>query len=431
MKNDTSNAWSVLSRSLALAKKLDNNEIVVVSATMIKRTTGREPRLMTKFDTRESRPASLRNWTILPISNGDYALLPGDGYFDLPAAGVPVPWQLPPLAASIKTLPWKGSVQSESQSIDMAFASGILSDFLGDEALYLTIRGRLRSPKFDFSFLAGTTHFSFSSSGVQVEVDAGFEGKNIYLIEAKIGSRSNLHVRQLYYPFRMWNELVPDKKVSTVFLTYSDRVFSLFEFEFSPKTEYNSIRLKRRKDYLLSDSAERGLRIPSLQAAMLSTRPRRLPSSVPFPQADDIRKVIDVVDAVGNDISTTKDIALLYDFDPRQADYYRNATTFMGLTERAKIPGHFRLTRLGKKFVAGSYERRVELLISSLSALPVFREGLEYMVDNDSVPDRERIAGWIYEKTNLAGTTPLRRAATVQSWLQWIKNMATPRREGV
>jgi hypothetical protein len=41
---------------------------------------------MTKFDTRESRPASLKNVTILAVENGRYALLSSDGYHDVKPA---------------------------------------------------------------------------------------------------------------------------------------------------------------------------------------------------------------------------------------------------------------------------------------------------------------------------------------------------------
>ena len=54
-------------------------------------------------------------------------------------------------------------------------------------------------------------------SGVQTEVDAGYEGKNqIVLIEAKNFDASNIIIRQLYYPYRQWQSKTK-KKVVTLF----------------------------------------------------------------------------------------------------------------------------------------------------------------------------------------------------------------------
>jgi hypothetical protein len=79
----TSEAWARLAERHRLRERLALGEVVRLSADEI-RTAGREPRLMTKFDTRESRPLELSDTTILPVTNGEYLLLPGDGYADLP-----------------------------------------------------------------------------------------------------------------------------------------------------------------------------------------------------------------------------------------------------------------------------------------------------------------------------------------------------------
>ena len=81
LSGSTSKAWDELFRVLQLQDQLRESEIVTITAETIKSVTRREPRLMTKFDTRESRPSRLDNVTILPLSNGEYALLNGAGYF--------------------------------------------------------------------------------------------------------------------------------------------------------------------------------------------------------------------------------------------------------------------------------------------------------------------------------------------------------------
>ena len=115
-----------------------------ISATRIKALTGVEPRLATKFDYREARPQALREATVLPLRNGEYVVLPGDGYHDLePSGGRIISYRVPDeVRQRTCSLPWRGVPSSESQVLDMALVSGMLAEFLGEERLFLTIRGR-------------------------------------------------------------------------------------------------------------------------------------------------------------------------------------------------------------------------------------------------------------------------------------------------
>lgn len=129
---------------------------------------------------------------------------------------------------------------SEMQHIDFAYASSLIRTFMGDATLVLTIRGRKYTPKFEFN--VGSQRLEVSS--VQTEVDAGYEGKNkIVLVEAKNSSTNNTIIRQLYYPFRQWQHYT-DKKVFTLFFEKSKgNVYSIWQFEFKNKNNYNSIAL--------------------------------------------------------------------------------------------------------------------------------------------------------------------------------------------
>ncbi len=73
----------------------------------------------------------------------------------------------------------------------------------------------------------------------------GYEGKNqVVLIEAKNFSATNVIIRQLYYPFRQWQEHT-NKKVVTLFFdkNHGEDVYSIWQFEFEDPKNYNSIRL--------------------------------------------------------------------------------------------------------------------------------------------------------------------------------------------
>lgn len=130
---------------------------------------------------------------------------------------------------------------SEMQHLDYAYAVSLIRTFTNDSSLVLTIRGRKYTP--DFEFFVGKQLIKVSS--VQTEVDAGYEGKNqVVLIEAKNFSATNVIIRQLYYPFRQWQEKTK-KKVVTLFFDKErgEDVYSIWQFEFSDSRNYNSIKL--------------------------------------------------------------------------------------------------------------------------------------------------------------------------------------------
>src|SRR3989304_8076800 len=112
-----------------------------------------------------------------------------------------------------------------------------------DNSLVLTIRGRKYTPSFDF-FVGDQL---IKVSGVQTEVDAGYEGKEqIVLVEAKNAGTTNVIIRQLYYPFRQWQSHTK-KKVVTLFFEKGkgENVYSIWRFEFPEIKNYNSIKLGR------------------------------------------------------------------------------------------------------------------------------------------------------------------------------------------
>ena len=139
---------------------------------------------------------------------------------------------------------------SEMQHLDYAYAVSIIRTFMEDATLVLTIRGRKYTPTFDFS--VGKQNIKVSS--VQTEVDAGYEGKEqIVLVEAKNSGKSNIIIRQLYYPFRQW-QAHTKKKVVTLFFDRkksdkSENIYSVWKFEFDDYQNYNSIKLKKAVRY--------------------------------------------------------------------------------------------------------------------------------------------------------------------------------------
>ena len=216
-------------------------------ATLAFKTTGeREVRVLCKQDTREDRPNIFieNNLFILPIKNGTYAILQGEGYIDIPET-------------ASKIIPYKSKLDfeletskignSEMQHLDFAYASSLIRTFLDDPSLVLTIRGRKYTPKFDF--VAGKFKQKINIESVQTEIDAGYEGKEqIVLIEAKNSGAKNTIIRQLYYPFRQW-QANSKKLVKVLFFEKRQDIYSLWIFEFSNSNNYNSIKLANSARY--------------------------------------------------------------------------------------------------------------------------------------------------------------------------------------
>jgi hypothetical protein len=86
---------------------------------------------------------------------------------------------------------------------------------------------------------------------VQTEVDAGYEGeKQVVLIEAKNSQTKNTIIRQLFYPFRQWSSHT-DKKISLLFFEKREDIFHIWQYQFTDKNDYNSIKLVKAKKYLM------------------------------------------------------------------------------------------------------------------------------------------------------------------------------------
>ena len=411
--SQTEKGWAAIFEGMALGDKLDSEGIAFVSADDIREWSKREPRLMTKFDSREERPRTLRRVTVLPTENGRYALVVGDGYSDVETVDHPTHHRSDRLQG-IESLPWRTQLSSESQVIDSAMLASVIRDFTGEDELSLTIRGRLRTPEFKFRFDGAGVSHELDVSGVQVEVDAGYEGERIYVLEAKMGGRSDFIVRQLYYPFRMWTEIGEiNKPVVPLLLTYSNRTYSLRMYSFSDPQLYNSIELVRARDYVLEDFQR-----PSLSQVLEETALGGAPDNTPFPQADSVSKIIDLVDAVAGGVEEREELADRFDYDVRQSDYYGNAARYLGLVDRRA--GGFGPLAETLDFARAGLTQRLSTMMRAVASRPVFRDCM-VALEVGAPLAQEQVAELVQRHTGFAGSTSNRRAQTVQAWMRWVE----------
>ena len=256
-----SRAWKKIFDTYGIHEHDFNSVPFFITAAQIKdackyfkKTSDKEVRILCKQDTREDRPQVFidRKLFLLPIKNGEYAIIKGakskgEGYVDIPdLSNKPLQTYKSSFKFKLQTI---GVGNSEMQHLDKAFAHSLIRHFIKDNSLTLTIRGRKFTQ--EFSFKVG--RFKLNVKGVQTEVDGGYEGKKkVVLVEAKNSSSSNTIIRQLYYPFRQWQEHTT-KPVSTVFFQRTEadgqEEFHLWEFAFRDKHDYNSIYHKRSARY--------------------------------------------------------------------------------------------------------------------------------------------------------------------------------------
>jgi len=386
-----------------------------VTARQIKRITGEEPRIMAKMDTRSDLPQMFRanGLFVLPVSNGEYVIVRGNGYHDLES-------QIAPSRKFHSAMPFELSTskvgQSEMQFVDLAYNAGLIEHFAGVDSLYLSVRGRKYSPAFDLRVGESPV---IHVEGVQVEIDGGFEGERTFVVlEAKLNWPGDFNIRQLYYPFRFWDETLRSRKIAKdvrpIFLVYDTRTstYTLREYRFGIPADYESIELVHSENFVLE---WRPIEMDRFRIVSPDTRGRR---RTIVPQADDVSKIGELPFLAWLGIDNSETVARHFGFNIRQSSYYSQAAEALGLIELTR--GRYALTDLGLKYIRKSTPERNEFLCTLMLQLPLFNEALATMLlDPGKTISKQQIME-IIRRRGYSGATLGRRARTILSWFDWM-----------
>ena len=423
-KNDI--AWEKIFEKHKILDRILKDGHIEITATKINEF--REARLMTKFDHKSQLPKLFADnkLSILPTSRGGYVIGEFEAFCkfnsnDIEVTSIEFP-------TFLESLDYR-DITSEATAINCAFVSKILHDFTNEENLFPTVSGRMSSSSFSFGINSPKGLFNINVGNSQVEIDGGYEGDNsLNLIEAKNIISTDFLVRQLYYPFKLWTGKI-EKQVRPIFLTYSNGIFHLREFSFTKINHYNSIVLLRQKKYTLIDCR---FNLEMLIQLIDKTKTVAEPE-IPFPQADNFNRVINLCELIGQNQTMTKEQYLQdFDFgaiDPRQHDYYTNAARYLGLVEKTIDPVNkqtsYILSNLGKKIMNSPLSDRQKEFIRLILAHKVFKLSLKLYLDTSQVPAKEQIVE-IMRNSKLyhieSDSTFYRRASTILSWVSWIIN---------
>ena len=416
-KNDI--AWEKLFEKYKILEKLANNERVLISSTEINQF--REARLMTKFDHRSQLPKLFieHKLSILPTSRGTYEIGMFETFCDFNKEEVEVTSiEFPTFLESID----HKDITSEAIAINCAFVSKILHDFTGEENLLPTVSGRMSSSLFDFTINSQQNAVNINVENSQIEIDGGFEGDtSLILIEAKNYISDDFLIRQLYYPYRLWSNKIT-KRVRPIFLTYSNGIFHLREYEFTSPELYNSIQLLHHKKYAVQEGS---INIENIQNILETIQVVEEPK-LPFPQADSFERIINLCELLKQrEFICKDDITQNYDFDHRQTDYYSNAAKYLGLVEIRSENQQIgcSLSENGIRiFNLPIIERQLEFVKLILSH-SVFKNTLKLYFEKGDVPTKDEIVE-IMKNAQLYNINSVhtykRRASTIISWINWI-----------
>lgn len=413
--------WERLFDKYRIEEEVDKTGRYYITADQIREF--KEPRLMTKFDTRESLPLVFKDKLgILPVTRGKYVIGEFDLYKDFPETKTRIKQmekiRVPEYYETIDI----HNITSEANAINVMGISLILDDFLEEDNMVQTISGRMGSGDFSF-FLRNkreeASPFLIDVANSQIEIDGGFENANIFtLIEGKNVVHSNFLIRQLYYPYRVWSRRIR-KPIRPVFMVYFNNVFRLLEYEFTELMNYNSLKLVQEKSYSLEDV---GITIEDVADVMKRTQWIPEPD-VTFPQADSFDKVISLIENLSEDSMSGGEIAELFGFRERQSDYYFNACKYLGLAVKKKDSekkSKVFVTSLARRLLKMNYKTRQLEYVRLILEHQIFHEIFELSLKAGRVPDKYAIAARMRELGLCSESVVVRRASTVGGWIRWI-----------
>ncbi len=377
-----------------------------ITAAEIKRITNIEARIMAKMDSFSDLPPIFKDngYFLLPVQNGTYVIVKGQGFHSLEPK-VNYQRYLSQIRFPLTTA---GRGSGEMQYLDYAYNTGAIENLINCGPLYQSIRGREFSKKFWFN--VNSTKLWVES--VQLEVDSGLEGHDcIVLIEAKIGVPDDFIIRQLFYPYRHFQEISPKKKIIPAFFTYEPNTeqYNFWIYEISNPTDYNSIKLLERKSFKIVSARELSLK---------DMKPKGIAVYKDLiPQANDLDKVIEFIFKVDEGLDNYSSVAEYFQFDKRQSSYYREAAEALGFIYLDK--GRYYLTEAGEHLVSLPLKDRNIFFIDILLDFNLVRAGIDILKERKILTkqDTEQL---VESHSNLTGTTVGRRAESLRSWYKWI-----------
>ena len=424
---NVNDAWKAILEKYNIVDKVKQNGLFYITSKEINEF--KEARLMTNFNSSSAIPEVLRNkkLNILPTSRGSYVIGDFNIYekvMNLKEHASKMVFVELPNFESINV----DEITSEANAINILILSRVLDDFLETDENFATFNGRMGTKEFDFEIDAiNGKKRKIDVRNAQCEIDGGFENEDsIIILEAKNVLYEDFNVKQLYFPYRLWRSKV-NKPIRLVFSIYSNKIFRLFEYEFTELRNYSSITLVRHKNYSLEDTRINLLDLIKLRKTiMIKTNDAKDSTNIPFIQADNFDRIISLLENIYNNPMTVEEIAILMQFDKRQSDYYFNAGKYLGLFEKKDLQGigmAVYLTKLGEDVFNLPYKQRQLKLVALMLEHQIFMDLFDFVKSNGRQPGKSMIIDKMKEYDVCGEPSMERRSLSVRSWLKWIFNL--------
>lgn len=336
--NKKNEVWTAVLDKFASRTDLSSDLIIIHSDqvnAISKQMGGPDFRNLSKFDKREDRPSVFRdnNLNIMPISRSEYVVGPMEEYHPLVLTN-----KAEDVSYERFKIPNLLTLQGETTSwISAGLAVHALDKAFDDSDLIRTITGRMGGGSWSFRINHidnADRRFELQLKNPQIEIDTVLETpKAIYILEAKQVKETNFLVRQLYFPYRkLISDLnITSKPVIPVFyeINSESQYVKVRMFEFTDSDVYNSIREFRRFEFQLINTDEE-TDIDKLIAfsKTVVTEPTKTEL---LPQANDMAKVMTLLNDLKGNVLNKREIADKFTFDERQSDYYGNVLVYFSL----------------------------------------------------------------------------------------------------
>ena len=409
-------AWNFLFEKYNIINEINENGYFEITADQIK-TSGREPRLMTKFDSSENLPDIFKSndLAILPIKRGSYIIGKFQNY-QLVDINNDIDVETKYLPDYITTIDYN-NITSEAISLNAAYISGMLEDIIG-ESVVPTISGRMGTGEFKYQILLNDQNsFDINVENSQMEIDGSYEGISKFIIlEAKNHYMKDFIIRQLYYPYKVW-KLNTNKEIVPIMLIKHDNIFNFFVYSFEDENDYNSIKLKDIKRYIL-DEPYNPIEVSDIMNIMDDIKFVKESNDVPFPQANTFNIVPDLLEQLNGHDMTPEDITNFLEYDPRQTNYYIDAAKYLGFVTKDK---KYTLTEYGKSIMKMNHiDRTLEIVKSILSHKPFYLAMQQQLENfNFNIDEIAKAIDECRDEINKESTAK-RRTSTVTAWIKWI-----------
>jgi hypothetical protein len=222
------------------------------------------------------------------------------------------------------------------------------------------------------------------------------------LVEAKVGFRSNINIRQLLYPELMWKQYIQNKKeVRSHILFYQDNVFRFIPFKY----EENSFSVLQDEEKAFSFEVDTKFSLTQIEPTMSQVN-----HNAPFPQANSFERVHAIFINIENFECPTK-IGIIAEFGlvDRQTDYYFNVLKWLNLCD---YDGDcIQLTNKGRELLSMSIQKRMIELAKIVFSEPIFYKTLKEL----SIEKSE------FDIWKMSGSTIPRRLSTVKTWIEYFQ----------